>query len=152
MQFVINGLQHANPLYGAIIYLKSVPEASVWVGHPDCYLNLTKIIDDAWNWVCQHFLTISLNPKLFQHEESSRYSSLHLRASVLIQSKRWQRIMFHPHRQVLVWRNLLLRASLSSAVWRGGQMEHRTAGEERRGSDWREREEGFLNLALLIHQ
>lgn len=42
MQFVINGLQHANPLYGAIIYLKSVPEARVWLGHPDCYLNLTK--------------------------------------------------------------------------------------------------------------
>lgn len=29
-------------------------------------------------------------------------------------------------------------------------MEHGTAGEGRRGSDWREREERLLNLGLLI--
>lgn len=122
-------------------YLKSLPESSLWwdLGHPDRYLNLTKRNRCNLNWVCQHFPAISLNPELVQHEESCRCSTLrplHLRASVLIQSKRWQRLMFHPHRQVLVWRNLLLGASLSSAVWRGGQMEHGTAGEGRRGSDW----------------
>lgn len=77
---------------------------------------------------------------------------LHLWAPVLIQSKRWQRVMFRPHRQLLVRRNLLLRMSLSSAVKRGGQVKHGTARTGTRGSDWTEREERLLTLGQIICQ
>lgn len=62
------------------------------------------------------------------------------------------KVMFHPHRQVLVWRNLLLATSLSSAVCSGGQMERGTAREGRRGSSWSAWEGGLLKLGPLIHK
>lgn len=91
-----------------------------------------KETDDAWNLACQAFHTISTQPEARSEQPRLLPTTVSHRACVPIQSKRWQGVMFPPHRRLLVWRNLRVR--LSSAMWRGGQMEHGTAGAERKWS------------------
>lgn len=146
MQFVVNGLQHAvlwfhffeiSPRIFSVVRLRSP-----WPP-PEPHKKKYFVFE---NRVCQHFLVISLKPRAssaWGEQPTLLPTSLHLRASVLIQSKRWLRVMFHPHRQVLVWRNLLLRMSLSSAVWRTNG-----AWDSRRRCDWRERVHRLTNIVF----